>query len=91
MRQAFSSASDRQTWISTVVDGPQLRALTFAAPGLHGHVDGVAQEIGHPYDLTVAQQLLTQAGRSVSEMTTPSRHTSRAKTLPPETRMGHQV
>jgi oligopeptide transport system substrate-binding protein len=62
VRKAFIAAVDRQGLIDTVLQGPELSALTYAPPTSVGHVDGVAEGIGVPYDVTQAQTWLSDAG-----------------------------
>jgi oligopeptide transport system substrate-binding protein len=62
VRKAFASAIDRQSLIDFVLKGEQKPAQTFTCPGIFGHVDGVADEIGHPYSVEQAQLYLAQAG-----------------------------
>jgi len=62
VRGAFASAIDRGRLISDTLNGDELPALTFVAPGSFGHVDGYAAGIGRPYSPTLAVQLLTNSG-----------------------------
>ena len=62
VRKAFASAIDRQSLIDYILKGGQKPAQTFVCPGIFGHVDGVAEGIGYPYDPEAAQQFLADAG-----------------------------
>lgn len=62
VRKAFIAAIDRQTLIDTVLKGEQKPALTFTAPGVFGHVDGVKERIGVPFDPASARKYLADAG-----------------------------
>ncbi len=62
VRRAFSAATDRQRLIDDVTGGVQRPALAFTPPGIFGHVDGHAENVGIPYDPTQAQQWLADAG-----------------------------
>ena len=62
VRQAFIAAVDRQGVISDVTRYAEQPALTFAPPGIWGHVDGIAENVGIPYSPTLAQQWLAAAG-----------------------------
>lgn len=62
VRKAFIAATDRQGLINTVLGGISQPALTFAPPGVFGHVDGYAEGVGIPYNPTQAQQWLSDAG-----------------------------
>ncbi|MGD1994661.1 MAG: ABC transporter substrate-binding protein, partial [Anaerolineae bacterium] len=62
LRAALSAAIDRERLISETLSGDEFPALTFAPPGMFGHVDGYAAGIGHPYSPTVANQYLSASG-----------------------------
>lgn len=62
VRKAFASAVDRKALIEYLLKGGQQPALTFISPGVPGHVDGYATEIGYPYDPEKAREYLAQAG-----------------------------
>jgi oligopeptide transport system substrate-binding protein len=64
VRAAFASAIDRPRLIEEVesLTGDEFPALTFAAPGLLGHVDGYSAGIGRPYSPTLANDLLASSG-----------------------------
>jgi oligopeptide transport system substrate-binding protein len=62
VRKAFIAATDRQGLVSSVTGGIQRPALTFAPPGVFGHVDGAAEGVGIPYNPTQARQWLAAAG-----------------------------
>ncbi len=62
VRKAFASAIDRQSLIDYILKGGQSPAQTFTCPGIFGHVDGVAEGIGYPYDEEAAQGYLAEAG-----------------------------
>ena len=62
VRKAFIAATDRQGLITSVTGGIQRPALTFAPPGVFGHVDGAAEGVGIPYNPNQARQWLAQAG-----------------------------
>jgi oligopeptide transport system substrate-binding protein len=62
VRKAFASAIDRQSLIDYVLKGEQKPAQTFTCPGIFGHVDGVAEGIGMPYDPEAARNYLAEAG-----------------------------
>ncbi|NBD35155.1 MAG: hypothetical protein GVY30_04050, partial [Chloroflexi bacterium] len=47
-----------------VLGGDQQPALTYTPPGLFGHVDGYAEDVGIPYNPSKAQQWLSDAGYS---------------------------
>ncbi len=62
VRKAFASAIDRQSLIDYILKGEQRPAQTFTCPGIFGHIDGVAEGIGYPYDPEAAQGFLAAAG-----------------------------
>ena len=62
VRKAFASAIDRQSLVDYVLKGGQSPAQTFTCPGIFGHIDGVAEGIGYPYDPQAAQAFLARAG-----------------------------
>ncbi|MBI2908042.1 MAG: peptide ABC transporter substrate-binding protein [Chloroflexi bacterium] len=62
VRKAFTAAIDRQTLIDTVLKGEQKPAQTFTAIGVFGHVDGVKEKIGVPFDPAAARKYLADAG-----------------------------
>ncbi len=62
LRAALSSAIDRQGLIDDVLSGDEEPALTLTPPRHFGHVDGYAENIGWPYNPTVANDLLDQSG-----------------------------
>jgi ABC-type oligopeptide transport system substrate-binding subunit len=62
VRKAFIAALDRQGVIDDVLGYAQLPALTYTAPGVFGHVDGITEGVGIPYNPTQAQQWLSDAG-----------------------------
>ncbi|MFH1484732.1 MAG: peptide ABC transporter substrate-binding protein, partial [Chloroflexota bacterium] len=62
VRKAFIAAIDRQTLIDTVLKGEQKPALTFTAPGVFGHVDGMKDKVGVPFDPASARKYLANAG-----------------------------
>jgi oligopeptide transport system substrate-binding protein len=62
VRKAFASAIDRQSLIDYVLKGEQKPAQTFTCPGIFGHVDGVSEGIGYPYDPEMAKAYLAAAG-----------------------------
>jgi oligopeptide transport system substrate-binding protein len=62
VRKAFASAIDRQSLIDYVLKGEQKPAQTFTCPGIFGHVDGVAEGIGYPYNPEMAKAYLAAAG-----------------------------
>jgi len=62
VRKAFASAIDRQSLIDFVLKGGQSPAQTFTCPGIFGHIDGVAEGLGYPYDPEAAQGYLADAG-----------------------------
>ena len=61
VRQAFSAASNRRGLVDWLGGGQQ-PALTFTPPGIFGHIDGYAEDIGIPYNPSQAQQWLADAG-----------------------------
>jgi oligopeptide transport system substrate-binding protein len=62
VRKAFAAATNRRGLIDSVTGGGQQPALTYTPPGLFGHVDGYAEDVGIPYDPTQARQWLSDAG-----------------------------
>ena len=62
VRAAFASAIDRPRMINEAAGGDPFPAITFAPPGVFGHVDGYAQGIGRPYAPALAAQLLADSG-----------------------------
>lgn len=62
VRKAFVAAIDRQGLIDDVLGGVQTPAQTFTSLGVYGHIDGVNEGVGIPYDPTQAQQWLSDAG-----------------------------
>ncbi len=62
VRKAFAAAVDRQGLLDAVIQYADEQALTFAAPGVWGHVDGPAQGVGIAYDPVQARQWLAAAG-----------------------------
>jgi len=62
VRKAFVAAVDRQGMIDSVLGYAQLPALTYTAPGIFGHVDGEAEGIGIPLNVSQAQAWLASAG-----------------------------
>ncbi len=62
VRKAFSAATNRRGLIRDKLDGIPQPALTYTPPGLFGHVDGYSEGVGIPYDPTVAQGWLADAG-----------------------------
>ena len=62
VRKAFASAIDRQNLIDYILKGEQKPAQTFTCPGIFGHIDGVAEGIGYPYNPEAARQFLADAG-----------------------------
>ena len=63
VRQAFAAAIDRQNVVlASGLGGGETPAVTFTPPGSFGHVDGVAEGIGFPYNPVQARSLLAQAG-----------------------------
>lgn len=62
LRAALASAIDRQGLIDDVLTGDEEPALTLTPPRHFGHVDGYAENIGWPYNPTVANNLLNQSG-----------------------------
>lgn len=59
VRKAFAAAVDRPGLVAGSIQQP---ALTFTPPGVFGHVDGYAEDVGIPYNPTRAQQWLSDAG-----------------------------
>lgn len=62
VRKAFIAAADRQGVVDYVLGYAQKPALTFTAPGIFGHVDGVTEGVGIPYNPTRAKKWLSDAG-----------------------------
>mgnify|MGYP005854394783 CR=1 FL=1 len=62
VRKALAAAIDRQGLVTAVFGGYQQPALTFTPPGIFGHVDGLAEGVGIPYDPMQARAWLQQAG-----------------------------
>lgn len=62
VRKAFASAIDRQALIDYILKGGQRPALTFISPGVPGHIDGLEEGVGYPYDPEAAQAYLAEAG-----------------------------
>jgi oligopeptide transport system substrate-binding protein len=62
VRRAFAAATDRVGLLAALKRGPSGEALTFTPPGIFGHVDGRAEGVGIPYNETLAQQWLSDAG-----------------------------
>jgi oligopeptide transport system substrate-binding protein len=62
VRKAFVASVDRAGLVDDVIASPARPALTFTAPGIFGHVDGVAEGVGIPFDPALARQWLADAG-----------------------------
>jgi ABC-type oligopeptide transport system substrate-binding subunit len=62
VRKAFIAAADRQGVVDYVLGYAQKPALTYTAPGIFGHVDGVTEGVGIPYNPTKAKKWLSDAG-----------------------------
>jgi oligopeptide transport system substrate-binding protein len=62
VRKAFIAATNRQGLLDTVFDGGNQPAQTFTPPDMFGHVDGISEGVGIPYNPGQAQQWLSNAG-----------------------------
>ena len=62
VRKVFIAAVNRPGLIDAQTGGTGVLAQTFTAPGMFGFVDGVAEGVGIPYDVTQARAWLSAAG-----------------------------
>lgn len=62
VRKALTAAIDRQAFIDHLLGGGGHPALTYTPPSIFGHVDGVTEGVGLPFNETQARSWLASAG-----------------------------